>query len=116
MVEHLGEIFASLPSRHGQVVEQGATSELLRDPRHEYTRGLLGSVLSIESGAERLHQVPGTVPSPQDFVRGDRFAPRSVHRGVGLGTRPDLRLVPGTTHRYATTDALEAAKAQEARR
>ncbi|GGK77737.1 dipeptide/oligopeptide/nickel ABC transporter permease/ATP-binding protein [Ornithinimicrobium pekingense] len=100
----------------GQVVEQGATSELLLDPRHEYTRGLLGSVLSIESGAERLHQVPGTVPSPQDFVHGDRFAPRSVHRGVGLGTRPDLRLVPGTTHRYATTDALEAAKAQEARR
>ncbi|RIK12950.1 MAG: ABC transporter, partial [Acidobacteria bacterium] len=45
----------------GQVVEQGTTSEVLTDPRHEYTRGLLGSVLSIESGAERLHQVQGTV-------------------------------------------------------
>ena len=101
----------------GQVVEQGTTSEILRDPRHEYTRGLLGSVLSIESGAQRLHQVQGTVPSPRDFVRGDRFAPRSVHQDVGLQTRPDLRLVPGsTTHRYASTDELEAAKVKEVAR
>ncbi|GAA1166150.1 dipeptide/oligopeptide/nickel ABC transporter permease/ATP-binding protein [Ornithinimicrobium humiphilum] len=98
----------------GQVVEQADTAELLRDPRHEYTRGLLGSVLSIESGAERLHQVPGTVPSPRDFVPGDRFAPRSRRTGVGADVRPDLRTVPGTTHLYASTDALEAVKAQEA--
>lgn len=100
----------------GQVVEQGTTSEVLTDPRHEYTRGLLGSVLSIESGAERLHQVQGTVPSPRDFVAGDRFAPRSVWAGVGQDVRPDLRLVPGTTHSYASTDVLEAAKAKEAGR
>ncbi len=97
----------------GQVVEQGTTSEILLDPRHEYTRGLLGSVLSIESGADRLHQVQGTVPSPRDFVAGDRFSPRSSWPDVGRDTRPDLRLVPGTTHRYASTDELEAAKAQE---
>lgn len=51
----------------GQVVEQGSTKEILTDPHHEYTRGLLGSVTSIEAGAPRLHQVPGTVPSPSDF-------------------------------------------------
>lgn len=95
----------------GQVVEQGATSEILLDPRHEYTQGLLGSVLSIESGAERLHQVSGTVPSPSEFGPGDRFAPRSAYPELGSTTRPDLRLVPGTTHRYASTDELEAAKA-----
>ncbi|AXH96234.1 dipeptide/oligopeptide/nickel ABC transporter permease/ATP-binding protein [Ornithinimicrobium avium] len=100
----------------GQVVEQGATGEILTDPRHEYTRGLLGSVLSIEAGADRLHQVQGTVPSPRDFVAGDRFSPRSSWPGVGQDTRPDLRLVPGTTHRYASTAALEAAKAKEAGR
>lgn len=94
----------------GQVVEQGATSELLLDPRHEYTQGLLGSVLSIESGAERLHQVSGTVPSPGEFGTGDRFAPRSTYSDIGVSTRPDLRLIDGTTHRYASTDELEAAK------
>ena len=90
----------------GQVVEQGATSELLTDPRHEYTRGLLGSVLSIEAGVDRLYQVPGTVPSPREFVDGDRFAPRSSHPNVGLHEKPKMRHIEGTTHSYAATDEL----------
>lgn len=85
----------------GQVVEQASTQELLTDPRHEYTRGLLGSVLSIESGSGRLHQVPGTVPSPRDFPTGDRFAPRSSHPTVGLDTLPVMRQVNNTHHYYA---------------
>ena len=52
--------------------------ELLEHPRHEYTRGLLASVLSTEKRAKRLYQIPGSVPAPQDFARGDRFAPRSL--------------------------------------
>ena len=52
----------------GQVVETGSATEVMSDPRHEYTRGLLGSVLSIEAGQGRLHQVPGVVPSPSEFV------------------------------------------------
>ena len=61
----------------GQVVESAQASELLTHPTHEYTRGLLGAVLSIESDAARLHQIPGTVPSPREFATGDRFAGRS---------------------------------------
>ncbi|WP_425308517.1 dipeptide/oligopeptide/nickel ABC transporter permease/ATP-binding protein [Ammonicoccus fulvus] len=91
----------------GQVVESGPTRELLTDPRHEYTRGLLGAVLSIEAGHGRLHQVPGVVPSPREFVSGDRFAPRSSNPGVGLDTRPEMVLVPGTDHAYAAHPELE---------
>ncbi|EPH17757.1 ABC transporter [Dermabacter sp. HMSC06F07] len=90
----------------GQVVEQGTTTEVLTDPRHEYTQGLLGSVLSIEAGAERLHQVQGTVPSPREFVAGDRFAPRSSTPEIGLAEKPRLWDVPGTTHRVASTVGL----------
>ena len=97
-----------------QVVEQAATRELLTNPVHEYTRGLLGAVLSIESGGGRLHQVPGVVPSPREFVAGDRFAPRSSHPGVGLDERPRLRTVPGTDHVYARTDALAELLEKEA--
>lgn len=79
----------------GQVVEQAPTSELLANPIHEYTRGLLGSVLSIEAASGRLHQVPGTVPSPKDFPTGDRFAPRSSHPEVGLDIRPILKTEVG---------------------
>ena len=85
----------------GQVVEQGSTTEILTDPRHEYTRGLLGAVLSIEASEGRLHQVPGSVPSPAEFPAGDRFAPRSSHPSVGLDTPTVMRNVEGTFHLYA---------------
>ncbi|WP_082629869.1 dipeptide/oligopeptide/nickel ABC transporter permease/ATP-binding protein [Olsenella massiliensis] len=85
----------------GQVIEQAPTTELLTNPIHEYTRGLLGSVLSIEEGAKdgtRLHQVPGSVPSPEDFPAGDRFAPRSSHPTIGLDVHPVLKRLPGDAH------------------
>ena len=88
----------------GQVIEQAATTELLTNPVHEYTRGLLGSVLSIEEGAQdgtRLHQVPGSVPSPEDFPTGDRFAPRSSHPDLGLEVHPVIKEIPGKHHRFS---------------
>ncbi|MDK1328650.1 dipeptide/oligopeptide/nickel ABC transporter permease/ATP-binding protein [Arthrobacter sp. zg-Y1143] len=82
-VSHDLALVASLAHRvtvmyAGQVVESADVPELLGNPRHEYTRGLLGAVLSIEAGADRLHQIRGTVPSPKDFAPGDRFAERSL--------------------------------------
>ena len=85
----------------GQVVESAPTKELLTNPIHEYTQGLLGSVLSIEAhDGSRLHQVPGSVPSPADFPKGDRFAPRSSHPTVGLDVHPVLKPVPGVEHHF----------------
>ncbi|TDE47251.1 dipeptide/oligopeptide/nickel ABC transporter permease/ATP-binding protein [Nonomuraea mesophila] len=60
----------------GQIVETGATHSLVGAPAHHYARGLLGSVLSLESGAERLTQIRGVVPAPADFPDGCRFADR----------------------------------------
>lgn len=85
----------------GQVVEQGPVADILCHPTHEYTRGLLGSVLSIEEGGDRLHQVPGSVPSPKDFPEGDRFTPRSSHPDKVSPIRPMLKRIEGTDHYYA---------------
>jgi peptide/nickel transport system permease protein len=60
----------------GQIVDTGATPDVIEAPAHHYARGLLGSVLSLESGAERLTQIRGVVPSPADFPSGCRFADR----------------------------------------
>jgi peptide/nickel transport system permease protein len=60
----------------GQIVETGVTSALVGAPAHHYARGLLGSVLSMEAGADRLAQIHGVVPSPADFPAGCRFADR----------------------------------------
>ena len=101
----------------GQVVEQGSVNDILTNPVHEYTRGLLGSVLSIEAGGSanlsgadsttRLHQIPGSVPSPKDFPEGDRFTPRSSHPDKVSPVRPVLKTIPGTHHCYAELPAEE---------
>ncbi|MCT1397348.1 dipeptide/oligopeptide/nickel ABC transporter permease/ATP-binding protein [Microbacterium sp. p3-SID338] len=85
----------------GQVVEQGTTREVLTQPVHEYTQGLLGAVLSIEAGSDRLHQVSGVVPSPRDFPQGDRFAPRSADPARYAGVEPVRRHIDGTEHYYS---------------
>ncbi|WP_369236945.1 dipeptide/oligopeptide/nickel ABC transporter permease/ATP-binding protein [Streptomyces sp. R21] len=60
----------------GQIVETGVTADLVEAPAHHYTRGLLGSVLSLESAAARMTQIKGVVPAPADFPAGCRFADR----------------------------------------
>ncbi|GHA89142.1 MULTISPECIES: dipeptide/oligopeptide/nickel ABC transporter permease/ATP-binding protein [Streptomyces] len=60
----------------GRLAEVGDTRSVLTDPAHHYSRGLLGSVVSLEAGADRLHQIRGVVPAPQGFGAGCRFASR----------------------------------------
>ncbi|TFH57241.1 dipeptide/oligopeptide/nickel ABC transporter permease/ATP-binding protein [Glutamicibacter arilaitensis] len=107
-VSHDLALVASLAHRvtvmyAGQVVESGPISDVLRAPHHEYTQGLLGAVLSIESQAQRLHQIPGTVPSPYDFAAGDRFAERSAR--AEADPHQHLSFIPvdaGSEHRWAS--------------
>ncbi|MFC9494530.1 dipeptide/oligopeptide/nickel ABC transporter permease/ATP-binding protein [Streptomyces sp. NPDC056982] len=75
----------------GQIVETGVTADLVEAPTHHYTRGLLGSVLSLETAAHRLTQIRGVVPSPADFPAGCRFADRCpMASEVCRTTAPDL--------------------------
>ncbi|MFF9000596.1 dipeptide/oligopeptide/nickel ABC transporter permease/ATP-binding protein [Streptomyces achromogenes] len=60
----------------GRIVETGVTADLVAAPAHHYTRGLLGSVLSLESAEERMTQIRGVVPAPAHFPAGCRFADR----------------------------------------
>jgi oligopeptide/dipeptide ABC transporter ATP-binding protein len=63
----------------GKIVEEAPVNELFKDPRHPYTRGLLGSVPVIGRKAQtgrRLHEIPGMVPSPLEMPSGCRFHPR----------------------------------------
>jgi peptide/nickel transport system permease protein len=84
----------------GQIVETGVTADLVESPAHHYTRGLLGSVLSLESAAERMTQIKGVVPSPADFPAGCRFADRCpLASDLCRTTEPDL--VGPRTHTVA---------------
>jgi oligopeptide/dipeptide ABC transporter ATP-binding protein len=58
----------------GRVVEEGPATEVFATPRHPYTQGLLGSVISLES--RTLASVPGSPPDLVSPPTGCRFAPR----------------------------------------
>lgn len=61
----------------GDIVERGATSEVLRAPAHPYTKGLLAARPSLgAAGRRRLPTIPGTVPPPQELAPGCRFSGR----------------------------------------
>jgi peptide/nickel transport system ATP-binding protein/oligopeptide transport system ATP-binding protein len=63
----------------GKIVEEAPVRDLFKDPRHPYTRGLLGSVPVIGRKAQtgrRLQEIPGMVPSPLEMPSGCRYHPR----------------------------------------
>jgi peptide/nickel transport system ATP-binding protein len=64
----------------GEIVEQTDTRTLFRDPRHPYTRGLIGSIPVVGEIREELAVIPGNVPNLIDLPTGCRFAPRCVVR------------------------------------
>lgn len=63
----------------GQVVEEASVDDLFNEPLHPYTVGLMDSIPSIDADAERLIPIEGTVPSPEHYPKGCRFASRCPH-------------------------------------
>ena len=60
----------------GRIVERAKTSELISNPIHPYTVKLLRAVPLLRSKKEKLETIPGTVPRPDAFPVGCRFANR----------------------------------------
>jgi peptide/nickel transport system ATP-binding protein len=65
----------------GRKVEEASVEDLFAQPRHPYTRGLLGSMPHLGesvggTGAQRLVEIPGMVPSLKEEHPGCLFAPR----------------------------------------
>ncbi|GAA4473688.1 ABC transporter ATP-binding protein [Phytohabitans houttuyneae] len=60
----------------GRVVEQGATRELLRAPRHPYTAALVRSVPAVHTRSALVAPIPGNPPSLAALPSGCRFHPR----------------------------------------
>ena len=75
----------------GRIVEESPAGPLFADPRHPYTRGLMGSIPGGAPGS-RLGAIPGTVPPPGALPPGCCFTPRCASR-----FEPCPTAHPGTT-------------------
>lgn len=60
----------------GRIVETGPVREVLRNPLHPYTQGLLHALPRLESLDEPLTPVPGDIPSPLERPSGCVFHTR----------------------------------------
>jgi oligopeptide/dipeptide ABC transporter ATP-binding protein len=60
----------------GRFVETGPVDAIFSDPQHPYTLGLIGSLPSLGKREGRLATIAGSVPPPQRFPTGCRFATR----------------------------------------
>ena len=96
----------------GDIVERGPTAEVLHDPAHPYTRGLLGArpdpapqQRDAAGRRPRLPTIPGTVPSLRALAAGCRFSGRCpIERPDCATVKPAMRAF-GT--RSAACHALE---------
>jgi len=60
----------------GQIVEEADVGNLMDNPRHPYTVGLMRSIPQYDIKVSRLVPIPGQVPSLSNMPPGCRFAPR----------------------------------------
>jgi oligopeptide/dipeptide ABC transporter ATP-binding protein len=95
----------------GRVVESGTVTEILENPKHPYTLGLLCSAPGVANttaqpgnGRARLTPIPGVPPDPTNLPIGCSFAPRcSITDGRErcVMERPELVAIEASGHASA---------------
>jgi peptide/nickel transport system ATP-binding protein len=76
----------------GRIVESGAVGDVLDDPRHPYTAGLLvaSAATAVHERGTRLPTIPGSVPSAGAFPSGCVFRNRCVRADEACVAVPTL--------------------------
>ena len=72
----------------GRIVEQGTVDEVVENPQHPYTQGLLACRPRILMRDQRIEPIPGNVPDLASLPGGCAFAPRCPHRQAACEEGP----------------------------
>ena len=102
----------------GQIVERGTAHEMVFDPVHPYSRGLMRSILVPEEGTRdvKLTAIPGTPPNLKHPPQGCRFAERCRYatNACRYNAMPIVEFAPGRTYRCGhSVDHLREVYASE---
>lgn len=85
MTDRIGVMYA------GRIVEMGQTAEVIKNPKHPYTKALLESLPSMHKGKEHLPSISGLVPDLLKRPSGCQFHPRCEYVKENCkGVEPDL--------------------------
>ena len=78
----------------GRIVERGTVDQVLDNPRHPYTRGLIGSTPMANDRGKPLRQIPGAAPPPLNRPEGCPFRPRCAHATDACLAEPAETIAP----------------------
>jgi oligopeptide/dipeptide ABC transporter ATP-binding protein len=113
IVSHQPNLIAALCDRvmvmyGGVIVEEGPTAQVLKDPRHPYTRRLLAcEPAHIETVTRHLPTIPGRPPDLSLLQAGCAFAERCLQKVDGC-TIVEPQLLPVAEARRARCYALQS--------
>ncbi len=80
----------------GKIIETGLTEDIIKNPRHPYTQGLIGSIPGTQEMGKRLTQIKGMMPTLTDIPKGCAFHPRcDIGEQICRETTPLLESVDG---------------------
>lgn len=83
----------------GNIVEAGTVDDVLRRPKHPYTRALLDSIPVLGRGKKQdIKSIRGATPDPYDRPIGCQFAPRCDFAGAACNAMPAEEMI-SDTHR-----------------
>ncbi|PVB60448.1 dipeptide ABC transporter ATP-binding protein DppD [Labrenzia sp. 011] len=90
----------------GNLVETGSTADVIKDPRHPYTKGLLAANLHGAVKGQRLDAIPGSPPALERAPDACSFAERCSHATDRC--RSALPPVVNVSGQHQVTCVLEA--------
>jgi len=81
----------------GQIVEKGGAKEMVFDPLHPYSKGLMGSIIVPERGLRdvQLTAIPGVPPNLKNPPAGCRFRVRCKYAKFECAHTVDLNEIEG---------------------
>lgn len=82
----------------GRIAEIGKVRDVIKDAKHPYTKGLMGSIPVVGHDVDVLQQIDGTMPRLNEIPKGCAFNPRCPDASDRcFSERPDLMATGGAS-------------------
>ncbi|KIN73318.1 ABC transporter ATP-binding protein [Sulfitobacter guttiformis] len=97
----------------GRIIEEGPTADVIANPAHPYTKGLIESVPQGKKHGALLSQIKGMTPSLLRLPQGCKFSPRCPRATAECNVEPALETVQEgrmvrCIHPHTTPATMEA--------
>jgi len=83
----------------GSIVAYGSTYNILKNPKHPYTKGLMGAIPRPEYKGKPLPSIKGSVPNYLDPPKGCRFHPRCSY-AMEICSKEKPKMIPVGKEHY----------------